>query len=101
MINNIEKELVDLGIIDMNFVSIISPSVRDNQKIQVKKCNRSNVIYLSENEYVDNSKYHDKTFIDYWGGGVRDHALINTKNDDSYMSNLCNTWKVSMDDMSK
>ena len=83
MNNNIEQELVDLGIIDIDFVKKIYPSVRDNENIHVKKCNISNVIYLSENDYIEDSRYQDKHFIDYWGGGSRQSALISTLNDDS------------------
>jgi predicted urease superfamily metal-dependent hydrolase len=64
MSNNIEKELIDLGIIDINKITEIHPSVRDNSNISVKKCNRSNVIYLSENDYINDKKYEDKQFID-------------------------------------
>jgi SAM-dependent methyltransferase len=83
MNNNIEKELVDLGIIDINSVKKVYPRVRDNENIHVKKCNFSNVIYLSENEYIEDSKYQNKHFIDYWGGGDRETALINTQFDDN------------------
>ena len=41
--NNIEKQLIDLGIIDVNQVELYYPMTRDNNNISVKKCNRSNV----------------------------------------------------------
>lgn len=81
--NNIEEELKDLGIIDINCVYEFYPTVRDNNDISVKKCKKSNVYYLSENNYVNDSNYQDKHFIDYWGGGGRETALINTLKDDS------------------
>ena len=81
--NNIEKQLIDLGIIDVNQVELYYPMTRDNNNISVKKCNRSNVIYLSENQYLDDSSYENKSFIDYWGGGKRETALKNTSKDDN------------------
>ncbi len=66
--NNIEKQLIELGIIDINQIELYYPVTRDNDNISVKKCKKSNVIYLSENQYVDDSSYENKTFIDYWGG---------------------------------
>ena len=72
--NNIENELMELGIIDQKSVTKYFPFVRDNHDIYVKKCNKSNVIYLSENDYVSDSKYENKNFIDYWGG-VRERQL--------------------------
>jgi len=68
MQNNIENELVDLGIIDLSNIIEIYPTVRDSNNIRVLKDKLSNVIYLSENNYIDNSKYEEKKFVDYWGG---------------------------------
>jgi SAM-dependent methyltransferase len=83
MKNNIEKELINLGIIDLNNIIELYPTVRDSSNIRVLKDKLSNVIYLSENSYIDNSKYEDKNFVDYWGGGLRETALINTLKDDN------------------
>ena len=83
MHNNIENELLDLGIIDSTNIFEIYPTVRDSNNISVKKDKLTNVIYLSENKYIDNSTYEDKKFVDYWGGGLRETALINTLNDDN------------------
>ncbi len=66
--NNIEKELIELKIIDEKHIFDFFPSVRDKKNIRVKKCKQSNVIFLSENSYIDDSKYEEKKFIDYWGG---------------------------------
>jgi SAM-dependent methyltransferase len=83
MHNNIENELLDLGIIDSSNIIEIYSTVRDSNDISVKKDKLTNVIYLSENKYIDNSTYEDKKFVDYWGGGSRETALINTLNDDN------------------
>lgn len=68
--NNIEEELIGLNIIQKEFVKVIYPRTRDNALIQVKQCQKSNVIFLSSNNFINDKRYEEKKFIDYWGGGV-------------------------------
>ena len=37
---------------------------------------------MSENEYINDAKYKEKKFVDYWGGGAREDALKKTYVDD-------------------
>ena len=80
--NNIEEELISLNIIQKEFVKTIYPRTRDNASIQVNQCQKSNVIFLSANEYINDQRYEEKKFIDYWGGGAREDALKKTYVDD-------------------
>ena len=66
--NNIEEELISLNIIHKEFVKTIYPRTRDNASVQVNQCKKSNVIFLSSNEYENDERYEEKKFIDYWGG---------------------------------
>jgi len=66
--NNIEEELIDLNVIQREFVKVIYPGTRDDASVQVKQCQKSNVIFLSSNNFINDKSYEEKLFIDYWGG---------------------------------
>ena len=66
--NNIEEELISLNIIQKEFVEIVYPRTRDNASVQVNRCQKSNVIFLSSNEHISDERYEEKKFVKYWGG---------------------------------
>lgn len=82
MVNNIQIELEKLKIIDSECTKTIYPTTRDNNLIEVRQCQKSNVIFLSANDYQDDVKYAEKKFTNYWGGGIRNEALKKTYVDD-------------------
>jgi hypothetical protein len=66
---NIEEELISLNIIQKEFVEMFYPRTRDDAQVQVNRCQKSNVIFLSSNEYR-NERYEEKKFVDLLGGRV-------------------------------
>lgn len=56
---SIENFLGSLGIIDKEEIETFYHRVRDNENIQVKRCKKSGVIFLSSNDHIDYSHYEN------------------------------------------
>ena len=81
MQNNIQQELVSLGLVNLDNVVSYYPQVRDNPNIAVLKCLDSNIIFL-QNNAITESYYHQKSGVTYWNSESREHALKKTEEDD-------------------
>jgi uncharacterized C2H2 Zn-finger protein len=84
--NKIYNLLVELNLIDKDFVEIFYPKVRDRDDIEVLKCNKSGVIFLSSTEHINDSYYNDMDDFKYWGKDNRDRAILDTLQDDERRS---------------
>ena len=55
--NQIEKQLIDLEIIDPESISLLFPRVRDNENINVLQCAKSGVIFLNSINHISKDYY--------------------------------------------
>jgi len=79
--NQIEKQLIDLEIIDPESISLLFPRVRDNGNINVLQCAKSGVIFLNSINHISKDYYTSKKGYEYWSSG-RDKALKQQEHDD-------------------
>jgi SAM-dependent methyltransferase len=83
MKTQIEQLLINLDIIEKNSIETFFPRTRDNENVQVKKCKKSGVIFLSSNDHLDYSHYENwKAPLDH------DIALQATFEDDLRRSKM-------------
>ena len=78
---NIQKQLIDLKIINPEAISLLYPKVRDNENIPVMQCEDSGVIFLKNNKHISKEYYSSKQGYEYWES-KREQALKKQANDD-------------------
>lgn len=79
--NPIFKLLLDLGISTLKSIDLYYPVVRDRDDIQVMKCNKSDVIFLSSCDHI-NQDYYLSQSLNYWSATSRKQAILKTLEDD-------------------
>ena len=87
--------LIELGISDKQSIIPFYPKVRDNDNISVLKCNKSEVILLSEISQADKSNYSEHDDFKYWDALDIKNARLKTFEDDErryeqYKTIICN-----------
>ena len=80
--NCIQKQLIDLKIINPNAISLLFPKVRDNEDINVMQCKDSGVIFLDKSKHISEGYYSSKKSYEYWASG-REVALKRQAHDDT------------------
>ena len=75
MTNLIRTQLNSLGICDESSIAPYYPRVRDRDDIEVLKCNKSGVIFLSSSNHMNLNHYEEKDNFKYWGAEDRLNAL--------------------------
>jgi 2-polyprenyl-3-methyl-5-hydroxy-6-metoxy-1,4-benzoquinol methylase len=81
MNNKIFNVLTDLEIIDSKSVTKFYPNVRDRNDVEVLRCEKSGVIFLSSTE-TNEIYYKEKEGTSYWSHTNRSEALKSTYEDD-------------------
>jgi 2-polyprenyl-3-methyl-5-hydroxy-6-metoxy-1,4-benzoquinol methylase len=82
----IQELLVSLGICSDETIEILYPRVRDRDDVQVMRCSRSGVIFLSSCHHSD-AGYHDVGGdFGYWNAGSRREAALGLREDDQRRS---------------
>ena len=64
--SNIQKQLIDLKIINPDAISVLFPRVRDNENIPVMQCEDSGVIFLKNSKHISREYYSSKQGYKYW-----------------------------------
>jgi SAM-dependent methyltransferase len=64
MKNHVRDMLVELRLIDDAAVEQFAPRVRDRADIQVLRCSRSGIIFLSSTDHVDEALYQNKDHLE-------------------------------------
>jgi len=96
--NDIHKLLCELGLSEPDAVQSFYPRVRDREDINVLKCNKSGILFLSQSSHIKQKYYQQKEDLAYWEAGSRKQALLQTFEDDHRRANqfreiVCNkTW---------
>lgn len=85
----IHKVLLDLHIIDDEFIEEIFPRTRDREDISVLRCKRSGVIFLSSSDHITYDHYISQDGFNYWSSDRREKGLKKTYKDDLRRYNTC------------
>ncbi|MEP1385357.1 MAG: class I SAM-dependent methyltransferase [Paraglaciecola sp.] len=83
MNNPIQAQLSALGICDERSISQYYPRVRDRDDINVLKCQKSGVIFLSSSDHINLSHYEKQNDFSYWGALDRQAALQSCSEDNN------------------
>jgi 2-polyprenyl-3-methyl-5-hydroxy-6-metoxy-1,4-benzoquinol methylase len=88
------KLLIDLGLSTPDSVKLYHPSVRDRDDISVVKCQKSQVIFLSDCDHIT-SVYYSNHSLNYWSVNTRNQARLKNLEDDTrraqqFQSQVCN-----------
>lgn len=78
---NIEKMLIEYGIIHEESIQVYYPKTRDNESISVKKCDESGVIFLSSSSHMNIQHYEEKEDFNSWSAKNRKSALLKVYED--------------------
>jgi 2-polyprenyl-3-methyl-5-hydroxy-6-metoxy-1,4-benzoquinol methylase len=74
--------LFELGLSTTESISLYHPCVRDRSDIQVLKCQKSSVIFLSDCSHITDSYYLNQNLA-YWSAETRSQAILKTIEDDT------------------
>ena len=80
--NKIYETLLSIDAIDENSIEKFYPEVRDRDDIQVLRCNKSGVIFLSKTDHIDEKYYEEMDSFIYWGHKEHKDSLLQTIEDD-------------------
>lgn len=81
-LNAIYRELLELKVIDEESIVLLHPRVRDSNDVNVLRCLKSGVIFLSETTLTE-QYYGQKLGSSYWGRAERNECLRETYEDDT------------------
>jgi 2-polyprenyl-3-methyl-5-hydroxy-6-metoxy-1,4-benzoquinol methylase len=80
--NPIQDLLISLGICSEDTIEVFYPKVRDSDDIQVLRCSRSGVIFLSSSRHIDECYYNGREDLSYWSACSRREAALSLREDD-------------------
>src|SRR6267378_4730618 len=81
--NRIQSLLISLGICTPDSIREFYHCVRDRNDVQVMRCHKSGVIFLSRSDHVTESHYANQSDLSYWSADNRKQALLDCYDDDS------------------
>jgi 2-polyprenyl-3-methyl-5-hydroxy-6-metoxy-1,4-benzoquinol methylase len=81
--NKIKELLLDLNISTEDSIVLYHEKVRDRDDVQVLKCSKSEVIFLSSTDHMNKSHYQNTNSFEYWKQNNRKSAKNSTYSDDS------------------
>lgn len=83
MENRIQSCLISLGICTPDSIQEFYPRVRDRDDVQVMRCSKSGVIFLSRSDHITETRYKDhSSFPYYWSACDRKQAVLDCYEDD-------------------
>ena len=80
--NKIKELLINLNISTEDSIVLYHDKVRDRDDVKVLKCLKSEVIFLSSTDHIDNSYYESTSTFEYWKQNNRKAAINSTYTDD-------------------
>jgi 2-polyprenyl-3-methyl-5-hydroxy-6-metoxy-1,4-benzoquinol methylase len=81
--NKIKSLLISLGICTPDSIQEFYPRVRDREHVQVMRCKKSGVIFLSRSDHFASSSYLGKSDLSYWPAQNRRQVILDCYDDDN------------------